>query len=410
MPRALRLLVLGAMALSSFALTARAEETLPWQNSAAKAAAAAAEKAKAAATEKVEGSMTPTAASSAPSSDAVKPVLTQDSGAAKEKPSASADAKAQDGSSKNAEKTATLVPAKKLFGTAKAPSSLKSRAIGAYSRGCLAGATALPIDGPGWQAMRLSRNRNWGHPRLIALLERFAGEVKTKDGWPGLLVGDISQPRGGPMLTGHASHQLGLDADIWFTPMPARRLTKSEREKLSATSMLASDNLSVNPKVWGEGQVNIVRRVASYKEVERVLVHPAIKKALCEAPGKERAWLAKVRPYWGHFYHFHVRMGCPPDSPTCSKQAPIPGGEGCDKELDDWFKLLTAPPRPKPVKPAKPVKPKPPITLADLPAECTDVIESEPATVTATPDTSKPGTQKATQKSPAAKKKTATTE
>ncbi len=279
------------------------------------------------------------------------------------------------------------VPAKKIFGAMKAPADMKARAIGAYSRGCLAGAKALPIDGTAWQAMRLSRNRNWGHPKLIELLEKYAGEVKQKDNWPGLLVGDISQPRGGPMLTGHASHQLGLDADIWFTPMPSRRLSKTERENLAATSMLASDNLSVNKKVWGEGQVKIVRRVASYPDVERVLVHPAIKKALCETGDTDRKWLAKVRPYWGHFYHFHVRIGCPADSPACSKQAPIPGDDGCGKELDDWYKLLTAPPKPKPrsVEPVKPVKPKPPLTLADLPPECGDVVGEVPAIQTAAP-------------------------
>lgn len=286
-------------------------------------------------------------------------------------------------------KASAPIAAKKLFGAVKAPAAIKARAIGAYSRGCLAGATALPIDGPAWQAMRLSRNRNWGHPKLIALLEKYASDVKQKDRWPGLLVGDISQPRGGPMLTGHASHQLGLDADIWFTPMPSRRLSNSERENLAATSMLASDNLSVNKKVWGEGQINIVRRAALYPEVERVLVHPAIKKALCEAGGTDRKWLSKVRPYWGHFYHFHVRIGCPADSPTCTKQAPIPGDDGCGKELDDWFKLLTAPPKPKPkpqiAQPAKPVKPKPPLSLADLPAECSAVLASAGRIETASP-------------------------
>ena len=262
--------------------------------------------------------------------------------------------------------------------------------------------------------MRLSRNRNWGHPKLIALLEKYAAEVKQKDRWPGLLVGDISQPRGGPMLTGHASHQLGLDADIWFTPMPSRRLSKTERENLAATSMLASDNLSVNKKVWGAGQVNIVRRVASYPEVERVLVHPAIKKALCEAGDTDRQWLSKVRPYWGHFYHFHVRIGCPADSPTCSKQAPIPGGDGCDKELDDWFKLLTAPPKPKPrtvepAKPPKPVKPKPPLTLADLPPECREVVGADADTQTGVETGSaqpKPAAAKAVKTTPAPSRKT----
>ncbi len=368
--------LVAALAASGFvAASAWAEDapTFPWQDSAAKAAAAAAERSKPAEPPPaaiVEPVVAPTAAK-VDSEPSPSGALTKDA-----KPSEAAPRKPDD---KPADPKSAPVPAKKIFGAMKTPAPLKARAIGAYSRGCLAGATALPIDGPAWQAMRLSRNRNWGHPKLIALLEKYAEEVKSKDNWPGLLVGDISQPRGGPMLTGHASHQLGLDADIWFTPMPARRLSKTERENLAATSMLASDNLSVNPKVWGEGQVKIVRRVASYPEVERVLVHPAIKKALCEAPGTERGWLAKVRPYWGHFYHYHVRIGCPADSPGCTKQAPIPGDDGCGKELEDWFKLLTAPPKPKPkpkpVAPAKPVKPKPPLTLADLPAECRTVVE-----------------------------------
>jgi penicillin-insensitive murein endopeptidase len=368
--------LVAALAASGFvAASAWAEDapTFPWQDSAAKAAAAAAERSKPAEPPPaaiVEPVVAPTAAK-VDSEPSPSGALTKDA-----KPSEAAPRKPDD---KPADAKSAPVPAKKIFGAMKTPAPLKARAIGAYSRGCLAGATALPIDGPAWQAMRLSRNRNWGHPKLIALLEKYAEEVKSKDNWPGLLVGDISQPRGGPMLTGHASHQLGLDADIWFTPMPARRLSKTERENLAATSMLASDNLSVNPKVWGEGQVKIVRRVASYPEVERVLVHPAIKKALCEAPGTERGWLAKVRPYWGHFYHYHVRIGCPADSPGCTKQAPIPGDDGCGKELEDWFKLLTAPPKPKPkpkpVAPAKPVKPKPPLTLADLPAECRTVVE-----------------------------------
>ncbi|MEQ1670172.1 MAG: penicillin-insensitive murein endopeptidase, partial [Hyphomicrobium sp.] len=176
-----------------------------------------------------------------------------------------------------------LIPAKQLFGAAKAPAPLAARAIGTYARGCLAGAVALPVDGPAWQAMRLSRNRNWGHPNLVKLVETLALDSKKQDNWPGLLVGDISQPRGGPMLTGHASHQLGLDADVWLTPMPDKRLSRKEREELSATSMLDSTDLAVDPKVFTPGHVQLIKRAASYPEVERVLVHPAIKKALCEA-------------------------------------------------------------------------------------------------------------------------------
>ena len=263
-------------------------------------------------------------------------------------------------------------PAKVLFGGAKTAAPLAARAIGFYSRGCLAGAKPLAIDGPAWQAMRLSRNRNWGHPDLIKFVEKLAVDAKKNDGWPGLLVGDLAQPRGGPMLTGHASHQIGLDADIWLTPMPDRRLTEQERENLSATSMLAADKVSVDPQVWTLDHVKLLKRAALAPEVERVLVHPAIKKALCEAAGTDRGWLGKVRPIWGHYYHFHVRTSCPKDSPDCRPQADPSGDDGCGKELTDWLALISAPPKP----PGKPQPPKPPLTLDQLPAECRVVLES----------------------------------
>jgi penicillin-insensitive murein endopeptidase len=269
---------------------------------------------------------------------------------------------------------ATAAPAKQLFGAVTAPAALEARSVGFYARGCLAGGHALPIDGTAWQVMRLSRNRNWGHPALVRLLERFASDAQKLDGWPGLLVGDMSQPRGGPMLTGHASHQVGLDADIWFTPMPSRRLTDKEREDISATSMLGPDNLSVDPAIWSTRQVRLIKRAASYPEVERIFVHPAIKKALCEGAssvGADRSWLSKVRPYWGHYYHFHVRIVCPKDSPNCKGQ-PMPStDDGCGKEVSDWLAMLARPPKPE-----KPEPPKPPVTLAQLPAECKLVLDA----------------------------------
>lgn len=272
-------------------------------------------------------------------------------------------------------KAAATPPAKVLFGAATSGAPLAPRAIGFYSRGCLAGGRALSIDGPAWQAMRLSRNRNWGHPKLVSWVERFAKDAQQHDGWPGLLVGDLAQPRGGPMLTGHASHQIGLDADIWFTPMPDRRLTDKEREDLSATSMLA-DKISVDRQIWTTQHVKLIKRATSYPEVERVLVHPAIKKALCDGAaslGPDRRWLHKVRPIWGHYYHFHVRLQCPDDSPNCRHQDAPPTDDGCGKELDDWFALLTRPPPPKP---PKPEPPKPPLTLDQLPAECRVVLDA----------------------------------
>jgi penicillin-insensitive murein endopeptidase len=261
------------------------------------------------------------------------------------------------------------VAAKDLYGRKQQPVPLAARVIGFYARGCLAGATALPINGATWQVMRLSRNRNWGHPDLIELLERLSAKGATL-GWPGLLVGDLSQPRGGPMLTGHSSHQVGLDADIWLTPMPNRTLTRLEREEMSATNVVAEDKKDVDPKIWTPAHVAIIKAAAEEKEAERIFVNAAIKKALCRDAGKERGWLNKVRPYYGHNYHFHIRMRCPNGASDCKGQDPVPNGEGCGKELDFWFRDAILKPKP----PKEPPKPRPSLKLADLPAACRQVV------------------------------------
>jgi len=260
--------------------------------------------------------------------------------------------------------------AKELFARKTKPANLKARAIGFYTRGCVAGAVALPVNGETWQVMRLSRNRNWGHPDLVRLLERLANKAAKDANWPGLLVGDMAQPRGGPMFTGHASHQVGLDADIWLTPMPDRELTRKEREDMSATNVVAADRLDVDPRIWTPAHVGLIRIAAQFKEVERVLVNPAIKKALCRDAGKNRAWLAKVRPWWGHNYHMHIRIGCPNGSAGCKAQPPVPAGDGCGKALDWWFRESIRFPKP----PKKPAKPRPQITMKDLPAACSQVL------------------------------------
>ena len=212
-------------------------------------------------------------------------------------------------------------PAKELFGRHRLPTNLKGRAIGFYNRGCLSGGKALSVNGPAWQVMRLSRNRNWGHPSLIELVEKIAIEAKQVDGWNGLLVGDLAQPRGGPMLSGHASHQVGLDADVWLTPMPDRILTAKEREEISATEMV-KDRKSINKKVWTAAHARLIKRAAMKPQVARIFVNPPIKAELCKWATGDRSWLAKVRPYYNHTYHFHIRINCPRGSTNCRNQAP----------------------------------------------------------------------------------------
>ena len=262
-------------------------------------------------------------------------------------------------------------PAKELFGRKTTPLAGAPLSIGGYAEGCLSGAQALPITGPAWQVMRLSRNRNWGNPKLIEFLERFGANAK-KIGWNGLLVGDMSQPRGGPMISGHGSHQIGLDADIWFTPMPDHVLSREEREFDGATDMVAADRLDVDPKVWTRERMELIRTAAQDPATVRIFVNAAIKKAMCREAGADREWLAKVRPWWGHAEHFHVRIVCPADSPQCKSQQPVPAGDGCGHALDYWFKESTLHPAP----PTVPAKPAPQRTLAGLPPACRQVVQA----------------------------------
>src|SRR6201992_4301651 len=261
--------------------------------------------------------------------------------------------------------------AKELFGRKVLPAAMPTRVIGFYSKGCIAGAEALPIHGQTWQVMRLSRNRNWAHPDMVALLERLSARVHKDAGWPGILIGDMSQPRGGPMFTRHASHQVGLDADIWLTPMPSRTLSRNEREEMPAVMMVRPDRLDIDPNVWTPEQLSLSRERAQEPSVQRIFVNAAIKKALCREAKGDRSWLSKIRPMYGHDYHFHIRMACPPGSSDCKGQTPPSEEEACSTEdLAYWFKDSVIHPKPEP----EPQKPRPPVTLAQLPAACRQVL------------------------------------
>jgi penicillin-insensitive murein endopeptidase len=170
----------------------------------------------------------------------------------------------------------------------------------------------------------------------------------------------------GQALSEHASHQVGLDADI---RLPNRLFTRQEREDMIAVSMLR-DPLNVDLSRWTPLHTRLIKLAASYPEVERIFVHPAIKQVLCDQAGRNRAWLSKVRPWWGHYYHFHVRIACPPGDAYCRGQASVAGGDGCDTELDDWFtRPRQAEMQPTPSKPSGSD-----LKLDDLPTECRTVL------------------------------------
>jgi penicillin-insensitive murein endopeptidase len=274
--------------------------------------------------------------------------------------------------------------ANQLFGTKAAASPHKPQAIGSYAKGCAAGLQQLPESGPTWQAMRLSRNRNWGHPDAIAYVDRLSRFAATQPGWAGLYIGDISQPRGGPMTSGHQSHQIGLDIDIWMLPPKSLRLSRAQRESLSSVSVRSGDQRRVS-SAWTPQHAAILEQAARDPGVDRIFVTAPAKIEMCKtATRSDRDWMQKIRPIYGHNYHFHVRLKCPSGNAGCVTQSPSvaelsKGGNGCDSTLMWWVTDLLDPPKSAPRKPATPAPKKRSardFTMADLPNACQTVLSA----------------------------------
>ena len=266
----------------------------------------------------------------------------------------------------------STTPAKQLFGAKSVATRTAPAPFGSYAKGCVAGAAQLAETGPTWQAMRLSRNRNWAHPETVDFVEDLSRVAARQSGWNGLYVGDLSQPRGGPMLSGHASHQIGLDADIWLRPADNLGLSVTDRENISSISMRRNKGAFVNDQ-WTPQHEAIVKAAASDPRVARIFIFPGAKVEMCKNATGDRSWLRKVRPWFGHHYHFHVRLACPRGTSGCVDQSPPPAGDGC-ADAQAWVNNILNPPPPDPN--AKPRKPRRTIQLADLPAQCADVLQS----------------------------------
>ncbi len=262
--------------------------------------------------------------------------------------------------------------AKAAFGAERVGSQQSPAPIGSYAKGCVAGAEQLAETGPTWQAMRLSRNRNWGHPELIDFVQQLSRNAARQPGWNGIYVGDLSQPRGGPMLTGHSSHQIGLDADIWMLPAANLNLSATERENISSISTRRSSGAYTNAS-WTRAHHEIVKAAAQDSRTARIFIFPGAKVQMCNDEKGDRSWLRKVRPWYGHHYHFHVRLACPRGARGCVDQAAPPAGDGC-ADAQQWVSNILNPPPPAPSAPAP--KPSREYTVADLPQQCSGVLRS----------------------------------
>jgi len=225
----------------------------------------------------------------------------------------------------------------KYWQALRVPATGPALSIGTTNNGCLQGAASLPQSGPGYELIRVGRNRRFGHPNLVAYIRRLGAAARRARLGP-VIVGDLSQPRGGPTPTGHRSHQTGLDADIsYIAPRGIpRHLSRLARESLTPIAVIDLKTHNTT-RAWKPSVIKLLALAAADPAVDRIFVNPAIKKMACAGRTAKAAWQGRLRPWHLHHDHFHVRLKCPPDSPLCVPQKPPPD-DGCGASLTWWFR------------------------------------------------------------------------
>lgn len=240
-----------------------------------------------------------------------------------------------------------------------------SNPIGGYSNGCIANAQKANFEHPYYQVIRQQNKRFYADNEMINFLDDLATNAHNK-GLPILLIGDLSLEQGGPFQrSNHASHQMGLDVDVWFR-MFNKKLSNKALKKPYAINVVKDNYLEVNSN-YNEKIFNLIKLAAEDSRVDRIFVNPAIKEKLCIDAKDNRKWLHKVRPWWGHNAHMHVRLLCPENKPYCVNSAPIPSvGDGCGTEVTSWLDEIRYPKPKKATKKSKPKKPQPPKLCLEL--------------------------------------------
>ena len=156
-------------------------------------------------------------------------------------------------------------------------------------------------------------------------------------------------------------------------PADNLNLSVAERENISSISRRRSKGAYVNEN-WTPQHHEILKAAASDPRVARIFVFPGAKVKMCNDEKGDRKWLRKIRPWWGHHYHFHVRLNCPKGAKGCVDQKAPPQGDGC-KDAEKWVQDILSPPPPDPNAP-KP-KPRKQLKMVDLPRQCVNVLQSQ---------------------------------
>jgi murein endopeptidase len=116
-----------------------------------------------------------------------------------------------------------------------------SRALGSPGAGRLVRGVRLPPEGghfftwdPVLHVAPNRASRRWGSDdlvrRILRVIEVYA---RAHPGAPRVGIGDLSRPRGGPFGPKHATHQNGLDADVYYPRLDGRERPPKRAEQMN---------------------------------------------------------------------------------------------------------------------------------------------------------------------------------
>lgn len=208
------------------------------------------------------------------------------------------------------------------------------QALGFYSNGSLENASHTGDSSPDFVKLFLWRDRAWSTFDMSTILQTTAASVHAlhPDG-ERMQIGDIAQKVGG-FLSGHASHQNGLDADVAY-------FRKDHHEQDPAVNGFAYIYVQkggvLDPVFDVARNWDAYKAIADTGRLDRIFMDPVIKRGFCayaKTTGElesRKELLRRLRPLENHQDHFHVRITCPIDSPKCQAQLPPPEGDGCNE-------------------------------------------------------------------------------
>lgn len=213
----------------------------------------------------------------------------------------------------------------------------RSSAVGFYTDGSVETSAVFPDSGPGFVKIFRLRKRGYGTATLVRTISLAAAAFRTQ--YPTgdrLQIGDTSDWNGG-YISGHASHQNGLDADMGYL-----QTNKVERDPNNSGPNGFSEIFVKNGAVTANFDIPrnwaILRNLVARGNVSRIFVDPVIKSTFCKkaaaidptlSAANRNEVLRRIRPYGNHADHFHMRIKCPVGHKKCVAQSEPPTGTGC---------------------------------------------------------------------------------